>query len=232
MTAAATTAVFATGAGPGVTAFATTAVFATGCPMTPTRPTRAGLSGMFSLLGLQCVVGFDRGDDRLDGNAPVGDQLAAGAARSRREGRGPEVLPDQDAGGAARLHGGGEVRDVVLGQQLRQLGLDLLQRAELLDVGELHRVDAAVLVLGEDQDVDHADGAGIDQRQQLVGHLAREVAVPGRELDDHVVDRAELVESNICHFQSSLFTDLIECRLDDSMWWPAPAVSCFRPSPG
>jgi hypothetical protein len=46
VTAAATTAVFATGAGPGVTALATTAVFATGCPMTPTRPTRAGLTGM------------------------------------------------------------------------------------------------------------------------------------------------------------------------------------------
>jgi len=43
VTAAATTAVFATGEGPGVTALATTAVFATGWPMTPTRPTRAGL---------------------------------------------------------------------------------------------------------------------------------------------------------------------------------------------
>jgi len=43
VTAAATTAVFATGAGPGVTALATTAVFATGAPMTPTLPARAGL---------------------------------------------------------------------------------------------------------------------------------------------------------------------------------------------
>ena len=50
---AATTAVYATGAGPGVTAFATTAVFATGAPMTPTLPTRAGLTGMFTLLGSQ-----------------------------------------------------------------------------------------------------------------------------------------------------------------------------------
>src|SRR5580765_5070039 len=45
VTAAATTAVFATGAGPGVTALATTAVLATGWPMTPTLPTRAGLRG-------------------------------------------------------------------------------------------------------------------------------------------------------------------------------------------
>jgi len=43
VTAAATTAVFATGEGPGVTALATTAVFATGWPMTPTRPARAAL---------------------------------------------------------------------------------------------------------------------------------------------------------------------------------------------
>ena len=50
LTAAATTAVFATGAGPGVTAAATTAVFATGARMTPTLPTRVGLSGIVSLL--------------------------------------------------------------------------------------------------------------------------------------------------------------------------------------
>src|SRR6185369_9784281 len=46
VTAAATTAVFATGEGPGETAFATTAVLATGWPITPTRPTRAALSGI------------------------------------------------------------------------------------------------------------------------------------------------------------------------------------------
>ncbi len=55
VTAAATTAVFAIGAGPGVTALATTAVFATGAPMTPTRPTRAGLIGIFSLLPSQAL---------------------------------------------------------------------------------------------------------------------------------------------------------------------------------
>ena len=40
------------GDGPGVTAAATTAVLATGAPMTPTRPTRAALRGIFSLLRL------------------------------------------------------------------------------------------------------------------------------------------------------------------------------------
>src|SRR3954449_9339982 len=68
VTAAATTAVFATGAGPGVTALAATAVFATGWPMTPTRPTRAGLSGISVSLGggADELVGLDGGDDRLD----------------------------------------------------------------------------------------------------------------------------------------------------------------------
>ena len=55
VTAAATTAVFATGEGSGVTAFATTAVFATGWPMTPTLPTRARLSGIVRLLRSQVL---------------------------------------------------------------------------------------------------------------------------------------------------------------------------------
>ena len=57
-------------------------------------------------------------------------------------------------------------------------GLDRLQLAELGDVGELHGLDRAVLVLGQDQDVDHADGSGVDQREQLFRHLAGEVARP------------------------------------------------------
>src|SRR3954467_8945841 len=78
VTAAATTAVLATGDGPGLTAFATTAVLATGWPMTPTRPTRAALTG---ISGSYRRIGLDRGDDCLHGHPSVGDQLAAGAAR-------------------------------------------------------------------------------------------------------------------------------------------------------
>src|SRR6059058_5458585 len=95
VTAAATTAVFATGDGPGVTALATTAVFATGWPMTPTLLTRAGLSGMSVSFGVRCCVGLDRGDDRLDRNPSVGDQLAARAPRCGCEWCSPQVLPDQ-----------------------------------------------------------------------------------------------------------------------------------------
>src|SRR4051812_44530290 len=139
--AAATTAVFASGAGPGVTAFATTAVFATGWPMTPTLPTRAALRGISFSFGRGCFIGLDGGDDRLNGNPSVGDQLATGASRRRCEWRSPQVLPDEHAGSASRLHGSREVHDVSLGQQLCQLHLECFQLSELADIGELHRLD-------------------------------------------------------------------------------------------
>src|SRR3954454_1873578 len=82
VTAAATTAVFATGEGPGLTALATTAVLATGWPITPTRPTRPRLSGIsVSFGGRADRLGLDRGDDRLDRDPPVGDELASRASR-------------------------------------------------------------------------------------------------------------------------------------------------------
>src|SRR3954468_2914072 len=81
VTAAATTAVFATGDGPGETALATTAVFATGWPITPTRPTRAALRGISVSFARSCFIRLDRGDDRLDGNASVRDQLTTRTAR-------------------------------------------------------------------------------------------------------------------------------------------------------
>src|ERR1700722_7697748 len=97
VTAAATTAVLATGARPGVTALATTAVFATGWPMTPTLPLRAALSISVSF-GRRRVIGLDRGDDRLDGNPAVRDQLATGTSCGGGKRRHPQVLPDQHTG--------------------------------------------------------------------------------------------------------------------------------------
>src|SRR3954464_14589546 len=107
VTAAAPTAGLATGDGPGETALATTAVFATGWPMTPTRPTRAALSGIsFSLARSQgCFVGLDRGDDRLDRDPSIGNELPACAPGSGRKWSRPEVLPDEHAGDAAGVHG-------------------------------------------------------------------------------------------------------------------------------
>src|SRR6188472_4781355 len=112
------------GAGPGVTALATTAVFATGCPITPTRPTRAGLNGMSGSFCQFVVIGFDRGDDRLDGDSSVRDELTTGTSRGGGERCRPQVLPDENPRRAARFHGGREVDDVLLGQQLGQLGLE------------------------------------------------------------------------------------------------------------
>src|ERR1043166_771916 len=106
VTAAATTAVLATGAGPGLTAVATTAVFATGWPMTPTLPTRAALSGISVSFGRGCFIRLDRGDDRLNGNPSVRDQLTARTTRRRCERRRPQVLPDQDSCSTSGLHGG------------------------------------------------------------------------------------------------------------------------------
>src|SRR3954452_14531034 len=139
VTAAATTAVLATGDGPGLTALATTAVFATGWPMTPTRPTRPGLSGISVSFGGRAdqTVGLDRGDDRLDRDPSVGDQLATRVPGGGCERCGPQALPDEHAGGVAGFHRGGEMLDVVGGQQLRQLDLDGLERSEVFDIGEL-----------------------------------------------------------------------------------------------
>src|SRR4051795_5330963 len=100
--------------------------------MTPTLPTRAALSGMSGSFG-RLLVGLDGGDDRLDRDASVRDELSAGAPRCGGEGSGPQVLPDEHPGRAARVHGGSQVRDVLLGEQLSQLGLELLERPEVLD---------------------------------------------------------------------------------------------------
>src|SRR5215218_8650326 len=77
--------------------------------------------------------------------------------------------------------------------------LDGLQLSEFADVGELRRLDGTVLVLGEDQYVDHADRSGVDQREQLCGHLAGEVARSCWELDDQVVDGSEVIEGCVWH---------------------------------
>src|SRR3954447_13708367 len=175
LTAAPTTAALATGERPGLTAAPTTAALATGAPTTPTRPLRPGRRGMSDSLGLERGVSFDGGDDGLDGDAAIGDQLATRVAGSRRERRRPGVLVDQYARDAAGVHGGGEVGDVLLGQELGELGLKDLQRAEFVQVGDFHRLDFAVLVFGEQEDVNDPNGSGVDELDQLLSHGASEV---------------------------------------------------------
>src|SRR5437763_11597346 len=131
VTAAATTAVLATGARPGVTALVTTAALATGARMTPTLPTRSRLRGISISCGRYCLVSLDRRNDGLNRNPSVGDQLTPRAPRCCCERRRPQVLPDENSGDGSRVHRGGKVLDVLLGQQLRQLGLAGLELSEL-----------------------------------------------------------------------------------------------------
>ena len=95
-------------------------------------------------------------------------------------------------------------RDVVGRQQLSELGLESFELPQLPDVGELDGLHGAVRVLGQDHDVDQSDGSGVDQGNELTRHLTGEVARPGGELDDDVVDRPELIQRCLCHRASSL----------------------------
>src|SRR6476619_5995466 len=83
-TAAPTTAAFAMGDGPGPATAPTTATLATGPPMTPT-PRRPGPSGISDSLWFEGRVGFDGGEDGLDRDPAVGDQLPTGSAHGRSE---------------------------------------------------------------------------------------------------------------------------------------------------
>ena len=62
----------------------------------------------------------------------------------------PAVLPDEDAGNGARLHGICQVRDVVRGQHLSDLGLDLAQLVHFVKIVDLEGIDRPVLVLSHE----------------------------------------------------------------------------------
>jgi hypothetical protein len=199
VTAAPTTAAFATGAGPGRTALVTTAAFATGARTTsrlPRRPGRTGMSGSFCF---ECFVRLDGGDDGLGRDALIRDQLPAGSASGRRERCRPQVLEHDHAGDASGFHRRGEMDNVLLSEELGELGLERLERPEIIQVRDLDGVDRAVLVLLEDQDIDEPDRARLDECHEFIGRLSGEVAFARGELDDDEVDRAELIECGVCH---------------------------------
>src|SRR4051794_9341019 len=190
-TAAPTTAALATGEGPGLTAAVTTAALATGAPMTPT-PRRPGPSGISHSCcferGVRVVglVGLDGGDDRLDRDPAVGDELPAGATHRRSERRGPQVLVDQHAGDRTRLHRSGEMDDILFGEGLGELVLEALDLFGPGHVRQLMSVDRAVLGLLEDEDVHDPDDAGVVEPDQLFSTLAREILSAGGEFDDQI----------------------------------------------
>ena len=71
------------------------------------------------------------------------------------------------------------------------------------EVVELHRLDVAVLVLLEDQEIEHADQFDIGEPGELGGDLAGEIRLARRELDHDKVDRPKLIKLG-CSHRSSL----------------------------
>ena len=137
-TAAPTTAALATGDGPGLATAPTTAVLATGAADdADVRATWSERHVRLLLLRAFGLVGLDGGDEGLDRDPAVGDELPAGSAHGRGERGGPQVLVDEDRGDAARVHGRGEVVDILFGEGLRELRLEPREFAELVEVGQL-----------------------------------------------------------------------------------------------
>ena len=106
---------------------------------------------------------------------------------------GPGVLVDDQGGeGAGRDRRGG-LGEVVLAEDPRGRAPEVLQRRRVLgQLAEVDRGDVAVLVLGEDREVEHADDPALDEveddRRRLAG---RRVVGP---LDQHVVDRTHSLQ--------------------------------------
>jgi len=82
-------------------------------------------------------------------------------------------------------------------------------KTELVDVGELHGFNRTVCRFGEDEDVDDSHCSRVDEGEELLCHLAGEVAFAGGELDDDVVDRAELVQWCLCLCHCTLLFSLL-----------------------
>jgi hypothetical protein len=98
------------------------------------------------------------------------------------------------------------VSDVLGREDLGHLGLQDPQLVELVEVVHLVGLDAAVLVLVQDEQVEHPDGPGLGQRCQLGRHLAGEVAAARGELHDEVVHRSQLVDRCVAHRGAPLRT--------------------------
>src|SRR4051812_13396020 len=116
--------------------------------MTAVRATPRSSPGMNRLLSVRCFDGLERGDDGLDGQAPAGDQLAAGLAECDGDRRRPAVLPDEDGGRGAGLEGRGSLLEVVVTEEARRRALELGEAAAVaVRGGEVDGRDGTVLVL-------------------------------------------------------------------------------------
>src|SRR4051794_8843009 len=170
--------------------WATTTAPPTAATVRRLRRAASGMSDPF----LGRVV-LDGGEHGLHRDAAAGNELSAGVPYGSPERSGPQVLPDEHRGRRARRHRHSEVRHVLLGQDGHQVSLEGAQVGEVTDAGvrELERLDHAVGILAEQEEVQHAHQAALHEVPENRGDLAL-AEVLTRELDDHPVDRAEYVQ--------------------------------------
>ncbi len=146
--------------------------------------------------GLLVGCGFERverRDERLDGDAAAGDQLATGAPQRDRDGGGPAVLPDQDRRRRAGLEYRRGLAEVLVVDDTRRRALqDAEGRRGGAEVVDLERGDGAVLALGDERDIQDPDDAP-GRPGRLAAARPRRLTVSTATQDD-VVDRAHLVE--------------------------------------
>ena len=117
---------------------------------------------------------------------------APSGARPRRR-CGPGVLPHEDTGDGAGLHRVGEVLYVLGREDLRDLCLGDMEFVEPVEVVDLE-TPRSCRSCPSPRSAGRAHGRCRHRRApRFIRHLTGEVAVAGRELNHHVVDRAELV---------------------------------------
>ncbi len=168
---------------------ATAAVRATGPPMTPRRPLRPGPSGM----SVSFFVGLERGEDCLDRDAAVGDELAARAAcrggeraahvfshtRTRPSCPAPSPRPDRRRRPSPA---GRPAGSLPRGARRRPRGL----RSPVASISPFSSFTRTI-----------RSRTGSCRRRrvgELRGHLAGEVGDAWWELDHQVVDRSQFVQ--------------------------------------
>ncbi len=117
------------------------------------------------------------------------DQDTVRRAQGAGELRGPEVFPDQEGGGGTGLEGLGGMLDVLGREQAAGVAGGVGEGGELVELVELERQDVAVVVLGDEHQVEHADDLVVDEVDERGSDLAGEV-VAG-EGDDDVLDRPD-----------------------------------------
>src|SRR5688572_15488143 len=144
--------------------------------------------GVGGLGGLQCR------EHRLDGNATARDELPTTAPDRGGEGTGPDVLVDEDARRAAGLENASGLVDVILADQAGRRALEHreVEFAVVVEVRDRDPLDRPVEVLADEDQVEDADDAAVDEvdevREGLPVHLA------AGKLDHDVVDRPHLVK--------------------------------------